>query len=264
MVATLWEQTGQQLVDAQNTIGSERIIATAAQSVLALTSFSYVLGAKSILVFKNGEILSPTVDYTEASPTSVALTLPASAGDRFDVVGFIRVFDASAQIETIFEDLKSTYLGALASDPTVDGLGNPVQTGALYYNTSTGLRVKTAGGWQIAGIPITGTLLSSNNLSDLTSLATARQNLGVRIYSVNVSLANEASKKVTVANGAALIGANVIAGVIAVVGDTLNDELEITPVVAMGNCVTNGVVTLFLHADAPTTNTFTVSYIIQS
>lgn len=264
MGATLWEQTGKPLLDAQNTIGSERIIATAAQTVLLLTSFAYVLGAKSILLFKNGKILVPALDYTETSTISVTLTLAAVAGDVFVAVGFIKVFDATASVETIYRNLNNVYLGAAATDPSVNGNGGALTDGAIYFNTATGLRAYYAGVWQSAGIPIAGTLLSGNNLSDLASLATARQNLGVRIYSVNISLANQSSKKITVANAAALVGANIIAGVIAVSGDTLNDELEITPLVAMGNCQANGVVTLFLHADSPTTNTFTVSYIIQS
>lgn len=263
-MTTLWQHLGVMQVDAQNTMAAQRIVATAGQTELALTTFAYVLGASSILVFKNGAILAPNVDFSELTTTKVTLIQPAVAGDVYIVVGFIKVHDATAQVEAIYEDLKSTYLGAAASDPTLDGLGNPVQVGALYYNTSSGLRVKTAGGWQVAGIPITGTLLAANNLSELANLATARENLGVRLYSVNVSMANDISKKVTIANTAALVGAKILAAVIAVQGDTLNDELEFTPVQVVGNCTVNGQVTLFVHADGATTNTFTVSYLIQN
>lgn len=264
MVATLWNQQGQPLLDAQNTIASERIVATAGQTVLELTSFAYVLGANSILLFKNGEILAPTLDYTEVTPTSIGLVLPAALNDEYIAVGFIKVFDSTAQIETIYEDLKSTYLGAAATDPTLDGLGDPVQVGALYFNTVTGLRVFTSGGWQSAGIPITGTLLAANNLADLANLTTARQNLGVRSYTVNVVMTNNDSKKVQVANAVALVGTRVHAAVIAVAGDTDNDELEFDPMIVNGNCTTNGQVNLFLSSPLPVTNTYTVCYIIQN
>lgn len=264
MTATLWKQIGLPLVDAQNTIASERIVATAAQTVLTLTSFAYVLGARSVLVFKNGDILAPVIDYTEASPVTVQLVQPATVGDVFVVVGFIKVFDATTQIETIFADLKATYLGASATNPTVDGLGQPLQAGAMYFNTSTGLRVYTGGVWQTAGIPITGTLLAANNLNDVANLNTTRQNLGVRLYTVNVAMANDLDKKVTVANTAAIVGTRVIASVIAVAGDTLNDELEFSSVFVQGNCVAANQVSLFMHSEEPVSGTFVVCYLLQS
>lgn len=265
MSANIWQVGQVPLQDAQNTMASERIIATAGQQTLVLTAFEYVLGASSIIAFKNGQVMYPTIDFTEFSTSQITLTQPAAAGDVFLVVGFIRVFDATATVESIFTDLSAMYLGAQATDPTADALGNAVITGALYFNTTTGLRVKTASGWQTAGIPITGTLLASNNLSDLANLVTARQNLGVRIYTVDVALSNDLSKKASFANAAALVGAKILASIIAVSsGDSLNDELEFVELNVYANCVANGTVNIFLSSSAQHTGTYTICYLIQN
>ena len=266
MGATLWTPQQQLAYDAQNTVASERIVAIAAQQVLTLTSFAYILGAKSVLVFKNGAILAPTVDYTELSTTSLRLTQAAALNDLFVVVGFIRVYDATATVQGIYNDLAAIYLGASATAPTLNDIGNPLTAGALYYNTTTsGLFVYSGTSWQTAGIPISGTLLAANNLSDVASLSTARANLGVRAYTVNVVLANDLDKKVQVANTAALVGARILACIVAVQGDTLNDEMEFTSVEVAGNVTTNNSVNLFLHCtNGFATGTFVVCYIIQN
>jgi hypothetical protein len=54
--------------------------------------------------------------------------------------------DAAAQSLDDFQDL---YLGNKAGDPTVDNQGDPLQQGALYYNTTTSqMRVWSGSAWQ--------------------------------------------------------------------------------------------------------------------
>ena len=72
------------------------------------------------------------------------------------------------------------YLGALASDPTVDGNGDPVTAGDWYFNTGANeTRIYNGSTWQVTAISTAGLLVASNNLSDLTSASTARTNLGL-------------------------------------------------------------------------------------
>ena len=72
------------------------------------------------------------------------------------------------------------YLGALASDPTVDGNGDPITAGDWYFNTSANeTRIYNGSTWQVTAISTAGLLVASNNLSDLTSASTARTNLGL-------------------------------------------------------------------------------------
>ncbi|WP_342360786.1 right-handed parallel beta-helix repeat-containing protein [Terrarubrum flagellatum] len=42
-----------------------------------------------------------------------------------------------AAVEAIFDDFQAFYLGRFASDPATDPNGNPLQEGAIYFNTTT-------------------------------------------------------------------------------------------------------------------------------
>lgn len=75
---------------------------------------------------------------------------------------------------------RGVYLGEAASDPTEDLNGDPLTGGEFYFNTvSNAPRVYSGGQWRAAVFDPSGALLAVNNLSDLSDLALARQNLGV-------------------------------------------------------------------------------------
>ena len=85
--------------------------------------------------------------------------------------------DAALAAADNFDD---TYLGAKASDPSVDNDGDPLTTGDLYFNTTANnLRVYNGSAWQVAAVSAAGLLVAANNLSDLTNTTTARSNLGL-------------------------------------------------------------------------------------
>jgi len=87
---------------------------------------------------------------------------------------------AQAAAELAESNINEFYLGAQASDPTVDGNGDPVTAGDWYFNTSANeTRVYNGSTWQITAISDAGLLTVANNLSDLSSAATARTNLGL-------------------------------------------------------------------------------------
>lgn len=88
--------------------------------------------------------------------------------------------DAQAAAELALDTFDDVYLGSKASDPTVDNDGDPLVSGALYYNTTTNaLKVYKGSSWATLTDSDAGGLLASNNLLDLTSAATARTNLGL-------------------------------------------------------------------------------------
>lgn len=89
---------------------------------------------------------------------------------------------AQAAAELALDNFTDTYLGAFASDPTVDNDGNALTTGDLYFNTTSNeLKVYNGSAWQTAAVSTDGLLTSANNLSDVASAATARTNLGLAI-----------------------------------------------------------------------------------
>jgi hypothetical protein len=73
-------------------------------------------------------------------------------------------------------------LGAKTSNPTVDNDGNALVAGALYFNSVSGaMQLWTGSAWVAAYVSGSGYLAATNNLSDVSSVATARTNLGLAI-----------------------------------------------------------------------------------
>jgi len=79
-----------------------------------------------------------------------------------------------------YDNFDDRYLGAKASDPSVDNDGNALIAGALYFNSTDGvMKLYTGSAWVAAYVSGSGFLAASSNLSDLTSTSTARTNLGL-------------------------------------------------------------------------------------
>jgi hypothetical protein len=103
--------------------------------------------------------------------------------------------DAALAALDSFDD---RYLGQKSTPPSVDNDGNALITGALYFRTSDNIMyVWDGAAWLAAYASLSGALLSSNNLSDLTNASSARTNLGLGALAV---LASVGSTQIT--NGA--------------------------------------------------------------
>jgi hypothetical protein len=84
--------------------------------------------------------------------------------------------------ETALDAFDDRYLGAKASDPSVDNDGDPLTQGSLYFNTTDNvMKVYEGTVWVAAYASLSGALLSANNLSDVLSIDAARQNIGLEI-----------------------------------------------------------------------------------
>jgi len=81
---------------------------------------------------------------------------------------------------TAYDNFDDRYLGSKTSDPTLDNDGNALLAGSLYFNSVSGaMKVYTGSAWVAAYVSGTDYLAKANNLSDLTSVSTARNNLGL-------------------------------------------------------------------------------------
>lgn len=91
-----------------------------------------------------------------ASSAASAASGSAGAAELSKIAAAASASAAAASYDS-FDD---RYLGAKASDPTLDNDGNALLTGALYYKTTptVGMRVWDGTAWQVAGVPGTGIL----------------------------------------------------------------------------------------------------------
>jgi hypothetical protein len=170
----------------------------------AATSATTATTQAGIATTKAGEAAaSATASATSASASEAAKDAALAALDNFD----------------------DRYLGAKASDPTVDNDGNPLVSGALYFNTTDDvMKVYDGSQWLAAYASLSGALLVNNNLSDLASASAGRTNLGLG----------------TAATSAAT-------DFVAVTGDTMTGNLDIT-----GTLTSDGLTvdTNTLHVDS--------------
>ena len=78
------------------------------------------------------------------------------------------------------DNFDDRYLGQKASDPTLDNDGDALVAGALYFNTTDDImKVYEGSVWVAAYASLSGALIANNNLSDLSSVTSARTNLGL-------------------------------------------------------------------------------------
>lgn len=142
--------------------------ATAAASSATAAALSATAAATSATTATN----SATTATTQATNASNSATTALSAQTAAEAAR-----DATLAAYDNFDD---RYLGAKASDPTLDNDGNALVAGALYFNTSDGaMKIYTGSAWVAAYVSGGGFLAIANNLSDLGSASTARTNLGL-------------------------------------------------------------------------------------
>jgi len=112
--------------------------------------------------------------------TQAGLAATAKTGAETAQTAAEAARDATLAAYDSFDD---RYLGAKASNPTLDNDGNALLAGSLYYNTVVPeMRLYTGSAWVAAYVSGGSYLLTANNLSVLTATAsTVRTNLGLAI-----------------------------------------------------------------------------------
>jgi hypothetical protein len=139
----------------------------------AATSATNAANSASTATTQAG-IATTQATNSAASATSSANSATASAAAQLASEA------ARDQALAAFDSFDDKYLGEKSSDPTTDNDGNPLVTGALYFNNVLDvMKVYTGTAWVFAYVSGGSYLAVANNLSDLQSVSTARTNLGL-------------------------------------------------------------------------------------
>ena len=118
-------------------------------------------------------------NYATAASTSATNASNSASAAATSASNAASSASSAAASYDLFDD---RYLGAKASDPTVDNDGNPLVTGAMYFNTvSNTTRIYNGSGWQDSAAiatsinlasQVTGTLPVANGGTGITSFGT--------------------------------------------------------------------------------------------
>jgi len=109
------------------------------------TSVAAAASASAASTSESNAATSASAASTSASNASTSETNAEAAKDAAVV--------AQAAAEAALDEFTDTYLGAKASDPTVDNDGNPLTTGDQYFNTSDNvLKIWNGSSWQAAAL----------------------------------------------------------------------------------------------------------------
>jgi hypothetical protein len=159
--------------------------------------------------------ISATAAATSATNAATSETNSATSEANAATSAATAAAEAAAALAA-FDNFDDKYLGAKASDPTLDNDGDALVAGALYFNTTSGvMNVYTGSAWVAAYVSATGVLLQANNLSDVASAATSRTNLGLGTTDSptfsNLTLDNPAGTNDTTSFTQSISGLNILA-----------------------------------------------------
>jgi hypothetical protein len=118
---------------------------------------------------------------------------------------------SAASALAAFDSFDDRYLGAKASDPSVDNDGDPLNAGDLYYNTTSSvMKVYTGSAWVIAYVPGDAasisfapysTIASNNVQGAIQELTDEKLNLTGGTLTGNVTLDNQSDLRFGEATG---------------------------------------------------------------
>jgi len=146
--------------------------ATTSASAAASSASAASTSASNASTSASNASTSASNASTSASSASTSATNASNAQTAAEAAR-----DATLAAYDSFDD---RYLGAKASNPTLDNDGNALLAGSLYFNTVVPeMRLYTGSAWVAAYVSGGDYVLKANNLSDITSASTARTNLGL-------------------------------------------------------------------------------------
>ena len=168
------------IVDAASATTSQN---AAAASATAAASSATAAASSATTSGNSATAAASSATAAASSATSAGSSATAAASSATSAASSLSTF-------------QSQYHGAASSDPSSN-----LSTGDLYFNTSSNsLKVYNGSAWVAAAFDTSGALINTNNLSDVSSAATALTNLGV------TSTAAELNKLDALSRGSLIYG----------------------------------------------------------
>jgi hypothetical protein len=137
---------------AATSASSAATSATAAATSATSAANSATAAATSATSADASATAAATSETNAATSASSALTSATSAATSASsaLTSASSAATSASSAAASYDDFDDRYLGAKASDPTLDNNGNPLITGALYFNTTIpAMKVYTGSDWQI-------------------------------------------------------------------------------------------------------------------
>jgi hypothetical protein len=155
---------------------------SAAVSATAATTSATSAAASATAATTSATSAAASATAAATSATSAAASQTAAATSAASAA------TSASSAATIYDEFDDRYLGNKSSDPTVDNDGNPLLTGALYYNTVlSAMKVYSGSVWQLVAPDTSnfvdkalwtakGTLVSATGASTPSALTVASTN----------------------------------------------------------------------------------------
>ena len=85
--ANIWQPRTIIEVKADTKMVTQPLTALTNQTLFTITDFAYTVGTGALQVYRNGEYLTPNVDFVEQTDTTFTVVVPSTAGDEIVAVG---------------------------------------------------------------------------------------------------------------------------------------------------------------------------------
>lgn len=149
--------------------------ASSATSSASSASTSATNAASSASAASTSASNASTSETNAASSASAASTSASSAATSATTAG-----GHATTVTNLYNDFSDKYLGPKASDPTLDNDGDPLVTGAVYWNTTANaLRIYDGAVWQVGAFDSSGVVVTFNDRNGAVTLLQSDVNTAI-------------------------------------------------------------------------------------